>query len=214
MPKQIRIACIDGVGYNIIELFREFFGDEFEFIKDEENPQFVFYSVFGTRHIHYDCVRIFWCGENARADFNFCDYAITFDDLDYEDRHLRFALFLHDLKDVPKDSSMFHKSDFGSEYARRKFCSFVVSNGKADEKRSEVFMALNSYKRVDSAGKFKNNVGFYVDDKVSFLRQFKFNICFENSYTNGYITEKIIDAKKADTIPIYWGGGQNKRADF
>ena len=211
MVKSIRIACIDGVGYGIFSLFKELFGDEFSFIKDEENPQFVFYSVFGTRHIYYDCVRIFWCGENARADFNFCDYAISFDYLEFEDRHLRFPLYLHDLRKISQNSTMFNKGDFGSEYAEREFCSFVVSNGKADEKRSEVFRALSKYKRVDSAGKFANNVGFYADDKIAFLRKYKFNICFENSYTNGYITEKIIDAKKADTIPVYWGGVTTER---
>lgn len=208
MPKPIRIACVDGVGYGILDLFYNLLGDkDFEFIKDKKHPQFVFYSVFGTRHIHYDCVRIFWCGENARADFNFCDYAITFDYLDFEDRHLRFPLYLHNLAHIEQADSMFCKSDFSDEFARREFCSFVVSNGKANEKRAKFFDVLSKYKKVHSAGKFKNNVGFLAKDKIAFLRQYKFNICFENSYTNGYITEKIIDAKKAHTIPIYWGGG-------
>lgn len=209
--KQIKIACMDGVGYGVIEWFKGVLEEggkgDFEFVIDEKNPQFIIYSVFSTRHIHYNCVRIFYTGENCRADFNFCDYAITFDYLDFENRHLRYPLYLHNLAGLDKNSAMFQKSNFGSDFARRKFCSFVVSNGKADELRSAVFGALSAYKRVDSAGKFKNNVGFYVDNKIAFLSQYKFNICFENSYTNGYITEKIIDAKKANSVPIYWGGG-------
>lgn len=213
--KQVKIACMDGVGYGEIEWFKsilkQYGKDDFEFVVDEKNPQFIIYSVFNTRHIYYDCVRIFYTAENCRADFNFCDYAITFDYLDFENRHLRYPFYLRNLAGVDKNSAMFQKSDFGSEFAKRKFCSFVVSNGKADELRSTVFELLNAYRKVDSAGKFKNNVGFYVNDKIAFLAQYKFNICFENCYTNGYITEKIIDAKKANSVPIYWGGDLQER---
>ncbi len=212
--KQVRIACMDGVGYDIVSWFSSVLGkysengiSEFEFVQDEKNPQFIIYSVFSTRHIHYDCVRIFYTAENCRADFNFCDYAITYDYMDFEDRHLRYPLYLNNLACLDKNSALYQKSNFGSEFAKRKFCSFVVSNGKADELRSKVFDALNAYKRVDSAGKFKNNMGFLAGDKIAFLKDYKFNICFENCYTNGYITEKIIDAKKANSVPIYWGGG-------
>ena len=211
MARQIRIACMDGVGYGEIAWFKgvleRYKKGDFEFVVNEKNPQFIVYGVFSTRHIHYDCVRIFYTGENCRADFNFCDYAITFDYLDFGDRHLRYPLYLRNLAGLDKNSAIFQKSDFGGEFAKRKFCSFVVSNGKADDLRGAVFEALNAYKRVDSAGKFKNNVGFYADDKIAFLAQYKFNICFENSCTEGYITEKIIDAKKANSVPIYWGGG-------
>ncbi|MGX2983144.1 glycosyltransferase family 10 domain-containing protein [Helicobacter sp. 23-1045] len=212
--KQIKIAFIDGCGGDDLALFSrvlkensENCGDEFEFIIDEKNPQFIVYSVFGTRHIHYDCVRIFHTAENCRADFNFCDYAITYDYLDFGARHLRYPYYLRNLVGVDKNSAIYQKSAFCAEFAKRKFCSFVVSNGKADELRSAVFEALSAYKKVDSAGRFKNNVGFLADDKIAFLRKYKFNICFENSDTAGYVTEKIIDAKKADSVPIYWGGG-------
>jgi hypothetical protein len=41
--------------------------------------------------------------------------------------------------------------------------------------------------------------------KKSFLSSYRFNICFENSSSPGYSTEKIIQAFSAKTIPIYWG---------
>jgi hypothetical protein len=37
------------------------------------------------------------------------------------------------------------------------------------------------------------------------LSGYKFNICFENFLYPGYVTEKIIDAILAKTIPVYWG---------
>ncbi len=43
-----------------------------------------------------------------------------------------------------------------------------------------------------------------VNDKIAVLSEYKFTICFENmSSKNGYITEKIWDAFKAKTVPIY-----------
>ncbi|RDU65517.1 glycosyltransferase family 10 domain-containing protein [Helicobacter sp. MIT 14-3879] len=203
MKKDIRIACIDGVSYDDIDFLKSILGDKFNFIVDEISPDYVIYSVFGTKHIKYDCIRIFYTVENCRADFNFCDYAITFDYLNFEDRHFRYPYYLRD-SNFSKLS--FNKSNLGNEFANRKFCSFVVSNGKADEKRNETFIELNKYKKIDSGGKYKNNIGFYVKDKIDFLSSYKFNLCFENSYTNGYVTEKIIHAKVANSIPIYWGG--------
>ena len=41
--------------------------------------------------------------------------------------------------------------------------------------------------------------------KINFLKKYKFNICFENSSTPGYVTEKIIQSMYVNSIPIYWG---------
>ncbi|UOG76002.1 glycosyltransferase family 10 [Hymenobacter tibetensis] len=44
------------------------------------------------------------------------------------------------------------------------------------------------------------------DQKIDVLRQYRFNIAYEN--TNGlpgYLTEKIFDSFAACTVPIYWG---------
>ena len=50
-----------------------------------------------------------------------------------------------------------------------------------------------------------NNIGGPVKDKMTFLREYKFNIAFENSVSPGYTTEKIIDVYAAQTLPIYYG---------
>jgi hypothetical protein len=64
---------------------------------------------------------------------------------------------------------------------------------------------LSRYKRVDSGGKVRNNIGAIVADKMAFLRRYKFSIAFENSQHPGYTTEKILHALTAGSIPIYWG---------
>ncbi|MGH7793264.1 MAG: glycosyltransferase family 10 domain-containing protein, partial [Thermodesulfobacteriota bacterium] len=39
------------------------------------------------------------------------------------------------------------------------------------------------------------------------LKEYNFILAFENTDYPGYITEKIIHAFMAGTIPLYWGGG-------
>ena len=44
-----------------------------------------------------------------------------------------------------------------------------------------------------------------VRHKSETMKNYKYALCFENSYHPGYITEKIFDAFSAGTIPLYWG---------
>ena len=201
MQEPIKFHFTDGCEAHT---FRDFLPD---YVLDSKNPDFLFYSIFGNaEHINYDCVRIFYTGENVRADFNFCDYAISFDYLEFEDRHLRYPLYLNtsSFRQICKNEKN-GAYNFGDLAFARKFCSFVVSNGKADPIREEFFNLLGKYKHIDSGGKYKNNIGGNVSNKQEFLSAYKFNIAFENSATHGYITEKIFDAKAAGSVPIYYG---------
>ena len=92
------------------------------------------------------------------------------------------------------------------------FCTFVVMNGGCRE-RNEIFHSLSKYKQVASGGALFNNIGGILSregsdfhlSKFAFLKQGKFNLCYENSSFPGYVTEKIYQALYCNTIPIYWG---------
>jgi len=95
---------------------------------------------------------------------------------------------------------------------KKKFCAFIVRNGAAHVRKT--FMErLSAYKKVDCAGSFKNNIGYtapedelvYGDRYFPFLQQYKFIICFENTKSPTYVTEKLLNAYVGGTIPIYWG---------
>ena len=168
-----------------------------------DSPDIVFYSVFGNKYLDYDCIRIFFTGENVIPNFNLCEYGIGFSNLEFKNRYLRIPLYnLFQYKKYFKLALEVHKQNY---LKREKFCNFVYSNGNADKKREEFYNLLSQYKKIDSGGRYLNNIGGPVEDKFSFQQQYKFSIAFENSSDIGYTTEKLIEAKAAGTIPIYWG---------
>lgn len=175
---------------------------DLEIVKD---PDYLIYSCGDNKEfLKYRCIRIFYTGENIRPNFNECDYAFSFD-YPVTDRNYRLPFYklvakegyIEKLTSQPKDLAKIMQK-------KKKFCNFVYSNDKAQE-RIYFFSQLQQYKRVDSGGKVMNNLGYYVDDKISFLNDYKFTIAFENSCHPGYTTEKILHPFLTNSIPIYWG---------
>jgi hypothetical protein len=178
-----------------------------------ENPDFLFYNESSDEYLNYDCIRIFYTGENISPNFNLCDYAISFDHCDFEDRHYRLPLFLITTFYRTKDAELAKTINIakGGLYTlddirrKRGFCSFVYNNYLADPIREEFFHKLSTYKKVDAGGKFLNNTGNAVSSKLLFDMDRKFNIAFENSSRSGYLTEKLPCAIVAGSVPVYWG---------
>ncbi len=183
--------------------FIKFLSKKYNIIKSH-NPDFLLCSVFGNNHLNYNCVKVFFTGENFTPDFNLYDYAIGFDPIDFLDRYLRFPLFViyEQGLNLALKKHLF-KND--NELLNRGFCSFIVSNGGGNKIRKEFFNNLSKKEFVASGGRYKNNIGKPVNCKLDFLKNYKFNIAFENSSSPGYLTEKLIEALGAQTIPIYWG---------
>lgn len=177
--------------------------EEFE-VEISNNPDYLFFSVFGNNHQNYKCKKIFYTGENVAPPLGYCDWSFSFDYLD-DPRNYRLPHYLlydgyYELQ-RPKviDESM----------VNRKFCNFVASNGNCQE-RNQFVEQLSKYKKVDCGGRWMNNIGYAVSDKRKFQSEYKFSISFENNaYRPGYewyITEKIMQPMTVNSIPIYSGG--------
>jgi len=60
-------------------------------------------------------------------------------------------------------------------------------------------------------GQYKNNIGFVVNgdhssqEILNFQKQYKLCLAMENDVSDYYITEKVINSIRAQTIPIYYG---------
>ena len=98
----------------------------------------------------------------------------------------------------------------------KKFCAFSVSN-PSDLHRISFCKKLSKYKKVDSYGKVLKNCEYPKElleahKKAKgaglnrfLLKEYKFNICFENSVADDYITEKLLNTMVGGAIPIYRG---------
>jgi FkbM family methyltransferase len=83
--------------------------------------------------------------------------------------------------------------------------SFVASH-LAFPREQIVSLATNAFGRVDCLGKALLNMEWRPVNKLELLKDYKFNICPENSIREGYTTEKLYDALIAGAVPVYWPG--------
>ncbi len=214
MRKKIKIDFVDF--WSDLDKEKNYFTDildRYYEVEISSDPEYVFCSYFDNKHLKYrDCVKIYFIGENMIPDFNLYDYAMGFHNISFGDRYLRLPLYAlyKEEYDLVKN-----KHTFSDEYylSKKGFCNCVISNPYpfADKKRDRMFAALSGYKTLASGGRYMNNTGGPVKDKIAFEKDHRFTLAFENSSSPGYTTEKIFDAFAGDTIPIYWGNPEIAR---
>lgn len=147
--------------------------------------------------------RLWWSGENVRPPGHF-DRTFSFD-LDAFDGinvYLPYwwispSLFhpegLH--PEIPKMLA----TRAGGEPPRKFCCAFF---GKIDPFRERLIRALEAIGEVDVYGRA---VGRPVPDKTEVASSYAFTLCPENDLYPGYVTEKPLDAWRAQTVPLWWG---------
>lgn len=184
----------------------------FDIVVDEENPQFVIFSIYpGFDFLKYpNAIRIFQSEESTLPDFNLCDFAFGYAHMCF-DRYMRLPNYFffpnfHELKAANCSTAK------GGE--RDRFCNYIYSNLHPHPMRAHLFHALDGYKRVHSHGRHLNNAEpldtptaaeGWNEAKLRVQSRYKFTIVAENSPVSGYTTEKMTDALSAHTVPIYWG---------
>ena len=187
----------DNYFYNLLK-------ERFE-VKISNNPDYLFFSIFGNNHSQYNCTKIFYTGENIEPPLGYADYAFSFDEPNEKNYRLPHYLLYDGYYELANEKKI------EENMVDRKFCNFVVSNGNCAE-RNNFFQKLSKYKKVDSGGRHMNNIGYLVDDKRKFQSEYKFSITYENNaYRPGhpwYITEKPFESMISNSIPIYRGGSR------
>ena len=127
-------------------------------------------------------------------------------------KYLRFPYWLEHMfgsEATREDVAAFVKEyNYSDSENRTKNCAFIC---KKDYFGDRAIMAdmVAQIMPLSYPSDFRHNDddmrGKYGDDKIAYLRQFRFNLCPENSNNRGYVTEKIFEAIKAGCVPIYWG---------
>lgn len=101
----------------------------------------------------------------------------------------------------PEDITLYSSTD------KTKLVSIVCSDKRktsGHRVRHNVTKALKLYKKlpIHMFGKMVDN---FVENKIDTLKNYKFQVVIENSNTDGYYSEKILDCFLTGTVPIYWG---------
>lgn len=93
-------------------------------------------------------------------------------------------------------------------FEKKKFCLFTSRNGLNSNKQA-VINQLSQLGQIDFLDKYdrvlKSKSCYNSPELISIYSQYKFIICFENSKTPGYVTEKIFNVFASGSIPIYDG---------
>lgn len=198
---------------------------------DEIDPDLIFCSCFGNEQHRYNnhrCKKIFYIGENRGLPQFEYDLMFTFEETANNNVYFPlFVMFLNwfgvehsDERDISYliDIEQLLKPVENVDKIiknKSKFCAFIAGNNNANY-RKEFCQELQKHARVDCPGVVLNNmpsIGGRGDQrhKVDFLKNYRFNIAFENSKHDGYVTEKILHPFAANCVPIYWGGSKVMR---
>jgi hypothetical protein len=186
------------------------------------NPHIQFFSVFGNKSKIIKSkapVKIFFSGENTNNIINKENYngnctdsvslSFGFDYIE-ANNYLRFPLWLlyyfsaNDSKDIIKNKL----NNFKIKYEKYKFCSLIAGHDRSGI-RKRIYNEVSTIGPIDCPGIFLHNDNslhkLYFNNKATYLQQYKFNICPENSTSYGYVTEKLFQSLYSGCIPIYNG---------
>jgi hypothetical protein len=94
------------------------------------------------------------------------------------------------------------------DFKDKKFCIRVNRSGLNSE-IDKLSKALREIGEVDDISIYSSEIFntscYHSVPLINVLNKYKFVICFENSYSNGYVTEKIFNCFFARAVPIYKG---------
>lgn len=179
-------------------------------VEISDNPDYIFVSANGKPYdfMKYDCIRIFYSGEEIVPDFNLFDYAIGFDDICFGERYLRFPFcyFGVDSKNISFGINEKEAKDILKQ--KDIFCNLIYWEDSIGGIRSELFNAISKYKKVASYGRLLNNVGgkgVSYKEKYDILKRSKFTIAVEGCNYKGITTEKIFQPFEVHSVPIFYG---------
>ncbi|WP_148258789.1 glycosyltransferase family 10 domain-containing protein [Brachyspira intermedia] len=206
------------------------------------NPDIEFFGPIGKRYFLENSkakIKIFYTGEcvsNEAIDkrwasycdncINDVDLSMSFDRLDENkyDNYVRFPIWIFYNFNGLLDNKNYTKDDIKkvidninkAKSKKNKFASLVASHD-ATNIRTQIYNKIIKIDNINCPSKlFHNDDTLKTDfnnDKIEYLKEFKFNICPENTISDGYITEKLFDAFKAGCIPIY-NGDENIELDL
>ncbi len=176
----------------------------------------IFFSCFGNQNENFDnCKKIFFLTEDFNlSNFNY-DYSISHKETSVDTNNFRLPLWKmyidwFNVKTYKNPSYLIPLNyiDQNNEFSKvqkNKFCTIVYSSEYFF--RDQYIELISGYKNVDVYG--KNKYGNLLPEgeyyKIQHLANYKFSLAMENEISPGYLCEKLIHAKIAGNIPLFYG---------
>ena len=161
----------------------------------DSNPDILFFSNFTGELPTQKCRHIYYSAEVS--DIPNADHLFMFSTPNEKTTRLPLWLFLIWREEIKVTNT------------REEFCSIIVSGYQ--EFRASFIDQMSKYKKVHSTGGALNNMGYITErglnlsGKLNHQSKYKFVTAFENQISEGYVTEKILDAFRAGAVPLYYG---------
>ena len=205
-------------------------------LKNKPKARIGLYSIFGPSHYigwERSDARLFVERENLHKpmmqgwlhrylDDPRIDLSLGFDEMS-SDGYMRFPFWV--MWSVFSPTATFDEikgeidrmnSPQNHSYDDRKYCAYVC--GHDDFGRRKMYKQFSTIGRVDCDGRlFHNNddlLNLYNDDKIEYLKHYRFNLTPENTNYKDYVTEKLFEAISAGAIPIYHGSDNCPEPDI
>jgi hypothetical protein len=189
-------------------------------------PDIHFFSVFGDRQRAEQSTsqsKIFFTGEcvspqTKKSEFakygdhllEYCKLSIGFE-CRSEDNYIRFPLWLlyyFRLSDSLDEVDAKVRELNSASYEKKDFCALVARDDPSGL-RGSMYRELSAIAEIKCPSLLLHNDdslrSVFGNNKIEYLKDFKFNICPENAPCAGYVTEKLFQAFEAGCIPIYAG---------
>lgn len=157
---------------------------------------------------------------------NNVDLSLGFDRLDENKykNYVRFPIWIFYNFNGILDNQNYTKDDIkkvidninNAKSNKNKFASLVASHDVTNI-RTQMYDKISKIDYINCPGKLFHNDDIlkntFNNNKIEYLKDFKFNLCPENTISDGYITEKLLDSFKSGCIPIY-NGDENIELDL
>jgi hypothetical protein len=95
-----------------------------------------------------------------------------------------------------------------TDFKDKRFC-LMINKSNLNNEIQDYVNILSELGNIDNISLYndyiQNKSCYHSNELLNVMNKYKFILCFENSYGNGYITEKIFNCFFAKCIPIYKG---------
>lgn len=202
-----------------ISLFKDIYKDEIKIVKNvEESDLCLFPEHAVPKNLDKSKTKtISFMPEPKEVDYSCADYHLSFDPSRNDLKNIRLPLwyvyinfynlsiFDQEPRGTPAATPEELENNKWKNITKNNFCISPFSSIRKE--RLDFYNLLNTYKSTFGFGlPFGNG-----DEERSTIKKhdiisnFKFCTSFENTNKLGYVTEKILQAKTAGCIPIFWG---------